>query len=60
MPITSASRRLSTATVMPNNSVLRIEKVSSQNRSWPREVVPIQYSADGGTSGGTTKLSLGG
>ena len=45
---------------MPNKSVLRIEKVSSQNRSWPRDVVPIQYSADGGTSGGTTKLSLGG
>jgi hypothetical protein len=45
---------------MPNSRLLRRAKVSSQNRSWPREVVPNQYSADGGTSGGTTKLSLGG
>src|SRR3954462_7234276 len=45
---------------MPNSNVLRIAKVSSQNRSWPREVVPNQYSAEGGTSGGTTKLSFGG
>ena len=39
---------------MPNSSVLRIAKVSCQNTSWPREVVPSQYAQDGGTSGGTT------
>jgi hypothetical protein len=38
----SASSRLSSATVMPKSNVLRIEKLSSQSTSWPRDVVPIR------------------
>ncbi len=54
MPMTSERTRLTTATVMPKSSVLRIAAVSCQNTSWPREFVPIQYVQEGGTSGGTT------
>ncbi len=43
--------RLNAATMMPNPSVFRNAKVSCQNRSWPRELVPNQYSPEGGRSG---------
>ena len=41
------------ATVMPKLSELRNAKVSCQNMSWPRELVPNQYCQFGGMSGGT-------
>ena len=39
-----------TATLMPNNRVLRIASVSCQNTSWPRLVVPKTCGQPGGTS----------
>ena len=40
MPTASEIRRLRIATVKPKSSVFRIAKVSIQNVSCPREVVP--------------------
>ena len=42
------------ATDSPNRSVLRSAKVSCQNTSCPREVVPKGCAQEGGTSGATT------
>ena len=47
------------ATTMPNVSVLRIANVACQKRSCPVELVPNQYSDEGGRSGGTTNWSSG-
>ena len=51
--------RLNAATMIPNPSVFRNAKVSCQNRSWPRELVPNQYSPEGGRSGNSTNCNSG-
>jgi hypothetical protein len=38
---------------MPKARVLRSDAVICQNTSWPRDVVPNQWSSDGGMSGAT-------
>ena len=48
-----------TATITPKVSVLRMANVACQKRSCPRELVPNQYSAEGGRSGGTRYWSSG-